>query len=375
MKRMLALAALTACGFEHGALDNAGDAHRDGNGSGSAQCAWSYTPTNFDPCALPAPMPLTVSQDTSIDSTTVSLPKVTLTQTDGTSLVVIHLTTMTVSAKLTVTGAATTFAVDGDVTITDVITAVGGNGNATQCATVKGSDGHDSTSPTGGAGGGGGAAGADMGGAGGDGMGIMAGTKGNAGTFTASTLSPLRGGCSGGKGGRPNGLGAAPEAGRGGGAIQISTDSKISFTDNGFIDAAGRGGAGTTGKYGGGGGGGGGGIFLEGPMISIASVTGVCADGGSGSEGGGQNAFGYAGMQGQCSALSYATTFQNSGTYGGDGGRGSFRGNPNGGAAGNAGGDGGGGGGGGGAVGWIRLKSPTLSLSTTAIVTPAPQTN
>lgn len=372
--RALVFIALAGCGFEHGALDGVGDAR--GDGTGSANCAWSYTPTNFDPCMLPAPMPFDVTTATLLDPTTTTLPKAMFTQSDGTTLVVIHLSTLNIAAQLGIGGSApTVFAVDGDVTIRDQITTASGNNDATQCASLRGVNGHDSTASTSGAGGGGGAGGADVGGAGGDGAGVMAGTKGFGGANLASNLSPLRAGCAGGKGGRLNASGTPPEGGRGGGAIQISTNSKIVMSDNGFIDAAGRGGSGpTSGHIGGGGGGGGGGIFLEGPMIEIPSGTGVCADGGSGGEGGGQSAPGFNGNSGGCSGITYAVTFQNFNTNGGDGGRGSFRGNPSGGGGGNGQTDGGGGGGGG-AVGWIRLKSPTLSLSSTSIITPAPQTN
>jgi hypothetical protein len=58
MRVVVLLAVAAGCGFESGYVPTSDS----GNGSGSAACAWSYTPTNFDPCELPAPGSLRVSQ-------------------------------------------------------------------------------------------------------------------------------------------------------------------------------------------------------------------------------------------------------------------------------------------------------------------------
>jgi hypothetical protein len=185
----------------------------------------------------------------------------------------------------------------------------------------------------------------------------------------AASFSPLRGGCRGGAGGRTDGSGTAAEPGRGGGALQISTNAKITVTLLGSIDAAGRGGEGARGAHhGAAGGGSGGSIFLEGPKVQLDFGAHLCADGGSGGEGGGNGVGGNNGNAGACSGTGAAST---SGTFlsvGGNGGKGSYWFSPAGGNAGGASG-GGGGGGGGGAVGWIRVKSPSSSNGG-AIVTP-----
>ncbi|NVB85696.1 MAG: hypothetical protein HOV81_45450, partial [Kofleriaceae bacterium] len=211
---------LAACGFEHGSLSgDDGNAVTDaGSDSGSAgsdasmgttdtgpTCAWSYTPTNFDPCTLPAPAPLAVTSNTTIDTGSTTLPKLSLTQADGTSLTVIHLSTMSVQngRTLTVTGSAVVFAVDGNVQIDGAIVASAGSNDATQCAQSFGAPGTDSQDDDSGAGGGGGGGAAEVGGAGTNGAGGQAGMHGGAGAkVPTASFSPLRGGCRGGAGGR-----------------------------------------------------------------------------------------------------------------------------------------------------------------------------
>lgn len=378
---LLPLLGLAACSFQHGALTGGGpdDAGRDGPDLDvpidvmSTACAWSYTPTNFDPCTLPAPAPLDVATITSIDVGATTLPKKMLTQSDGTPLMVIHLSSLTISSQLTLTGVATVLAVDGNVAIntTGSIVIVAGGDNSTQCATARGGAGTDSTNANGGAGGGGGGGGAGLGGVGGNGAGTQAGSKGAQGQMVTSTLSPLRGGCRGGTGGRYNQSGSAGAGGRAGGALQISSNTTISL--QGFLDASGGGGAaGPSAHVGAGGGGSGGGIFLEAPTLTLAALSKLCADGGAGGEGGGSTVAGMAGGAGLCTGGSY-TLGPDSGTYGGAGGHGSYKDVGAGGDASDGGADGGGGGGGGG-IGWIRLKSPTYTDGG-AIITPAPQLN
>jgi hypothetical protein len=384
VRAALFLVGLAACGFEHGQFVGPGpgsDGDPDGGGGSddanvtpgidAPACAWSYTPTNFDPCALPAPGSLTVSSSDTLDTQTTPLPKLVLDQSDGTSITVIHLSQLTVDplVTLTLTGTGVVFAVDGEVHINGTIVVEAGADDATHCAASRGENGDDSDdSDSGGGGGGGGAASAD-GGDGGSGNGAEAGAKGAKGAKVSSTLSPLRGGCAGGDGGRREEEGTAAAGGRGGGALQISTNRKITIA--GFLDAAGRGGAGApSARSGAGGGGSGGAIFLEGPRIELGFASRVCADGGSGGEGGGATVAGNNGRPGACTSLGAAQTQNMMNSVGGDGGAGGWLLSVKGANAQSATSGGGGGGGGGGAAGWIRLESPDVSNSGAA-VTPA----
>jgi hypothetical protein len=373
VRAALLLVGLAACGFDHGRDLSAGDGgNGDGGGSGSdgTVCAWSYTPTNFDPCMLPAPAALTVATSTTIDTATTMLPKKLITQSDATTITVIHLSQLTVDplATLTVTGTGIVFAVDGPVDINGTLVAVGGNDNTVHCEDSRGTPGSDSNDTGGGGGGGGGAAAANDGGDGGDGSGTQAGGKGSKGSKVSSTQSPLRGGCRGGNGGRFNSLGQASAGGRGGGALQISTNDKI--TIRGMLDAAGRGGGGGPSAHiGGGGGGSGGAIFLEGPTIELGLASRLCADGGSGGEGGGVTVAGNSGVTGECTGIAGAQTEETFNSAGGPGGGGGYLVSSSGGNAGGATSSGGGGGGGGG-VGWVRVKSPNVD-NNGAVITPA----
>lgn len=368
VRAALLLVALAACGFEPGMYPD-----DSGSGSGSdAACAWTYTPTNFDPCMLPAPAGLTVTTDSTIDTAATTLPKRQVVQSDGTPLTVIHLSSLVVDpfVTLTLTGTGVVLAVDGEATINGTIVAAGGTDNDVHCATARGGNGTDSgDEDDGGGGGGGGAAAAGDGGSGSAGSGVLAGFAGEKGVKATSTLSPLRGGCRGGDGGRPDGRGQAALGGRGGGALQISTNTKLSL--RGMIDAAGRGGRGGTAAHvGAGGGGSGGGILLEGPAIDFGLGSRICADGGSGGEGGGVTVAGRNGETGACTAILGAQTPRTPNIAGGSGGGGGFRVVHDGGNAGAAASSGGGGGGGGG-VGWIRISSPNVDDSG-AIITPEP---
>jgi hypothetical protein len=90
------------------------------------------------------------------------------------------------------------------------------------------------------------------------------------------TLTPLRGGCRGG------GFGAQAN-GAAGGALQISSGTRIAIASNGYIDVAGAGGYRdlVTGS-GGAGGGSGGAVLLEAPSVEIAPLGGISANGGGG---------------------------------------------------------------------------------------------
>src|SRR5829696_4870836 len=115
MRAVVLAMLLAACSFEH--YEPFGSSGSDGGNGGSGGdggmqgidapgCAWSYTPTNFDPCMLPAPAPLTVSGSVTLDTGSTTLPKKVLTQSDGTTITVIHLSTLTVNqfSTLAVTG-------------------------------------------------------------------------------------------------------------------------------------------------------------------------------------------------------------------------------------------------------------------------------
>ena len=385
MRAALLLIGLTACHFDQGfpgeMKDGGGSGGSDGgSGSGTGDgggtgdgpgCAWSYMPTNFDPCTLPPPVPLTVSGTGNLDTSSTTLPKKVITQSDGSMITVIHLSQFTVEAfrTLTVNGTGVVFAVDGPVEVHGTIVIVGGNDNQAQCESMRGMPGVDSANSSSGGGGGGGGAAAENGGNGGSGDGSQAGSGGARGNKIASTLSPLRAGCRGGNGGRWNGLNAPGIGGRGGGALQISTNARIEL--NGFIDGSGRGGGGgPAAQVGAGGGGSGGGIFLEGPSIDLNFASRICADGGSGGEGGGAAAAGATGQNGRCNGIDPAQTTPTAGSVAGTGGDGGYAFGRTGDPGGSATGGGAGGGGGGGGVGWIRVKSPDLN-NNGSIVTPA----
>jgi hypothetical protein len=389
MRVALLLVGLAACSLEHGVRGGGSGSGTDGGGSvsdagsGSAgsdggidapACAWSYTPTNFDPCSLPAPASFTVTSDTTLDTGTTNLPKKVITQSDGSTITVIHLSSFTVNGfvRLTVNGTGgVVFAVDGGATINGVITVTAGNDNATHCTNARGKAGTDSQNTSSGGGGGGGASAQENGGNGGNGDGSQAGVAGVAGTTIGSSmLSPLRAGCRGGSGGRLNSTGASAAGGPGGGALQISTNAKITLT--GIVDAAGRGGVGApTARTGGGGGGSGGAILLEGPEVQLNLASRVCADGGAGGEGGGASVDGNTGNAGACSGIGGAQSPNTSGSVGGDGGDGGYLLARSGGNGQSSGSSGGGGGGGGGAVGWIRIVSPNLD-NNGSVITPSP---
>jgi hypothetical protein len=101
----------------------------------------------------------------------------------------------------------------------------------------------------------------------------------NGGSAVASTLEPLRGGCSG--------SGSASTGGAGGGAIQISASGTIQIGATGVGNISAAGGGGPTATSGGGNAGGsGGGILLVSPAAAtLGTLGGLRANGGAGSEG------------------------------------------------------------------------------------------
>jgi hypothetical protein len=378
---------LAACSFSPGSGQRSGDGgtkldaapSTDGvmattDATTGGACGWTFAHTNFDACALAAsPAPLDITATTMLDPSVAAPSRTTVTQSDGTMLVIYHLSELSVASASTLDlldapgVAGLIFAVEGNVTLGGrIITATGAN-DPTHCATSKGEDGVMSTLNSAGAGGGGGGGAAAAGGDGTDGAASGFGVHGARGALVASaaSLAPLRGGCAGGRGAKIfNGQGTGTVGGRGGGAIQIAARGTITIT--GEIDAAGRGG-GTSSHAGegGGGGGAGGGVLLEAPGVTISGR--VCADGGSGAQGGGAGVAGVAGTTSPCIVTAGAVTSNNGSSAGGNGGVGGYAGAPGGGVAGAAttGGQnaGGGGGGGGGAVGWIRIHAMTPVLN------------
>lgn len=391
--RVLAVVLVASCSFTPGQLNGAGGDDAGATGSdgslidpdaaGSAASdtmgdCWSYTPTNFDPCTLAAPATAQmISSPTTINLATTSLPKTTVTQSDSTTVTVLHLAALTVNASLTISGSTPVIlAVDGDVIINSTIVVTAGRDDAAFCTGLFGIAGQASGNNSSGGGGGGGGAGAGDGANGGNGNASQSGTGGGKGNKldNVTALSPLRGGCRGGAGGGNNSV-SGPAGGAGGGGLQIAAQGNLTINSSGKVDAGGEGGAQAGIREGGGGGGGGGIVFLEANKITINAAGTVCADGGSGAEGGGGLQGGAGGNHSPCTGIARATTLKVT-TYGGSGGSGGYVSSVTGAQGTNATGDGAGGGGAGGGVGWIRVRSVTpATISGTAIITPAARLN
>lgn len=242
----------------------------------------------------------------------------------------------------------------GDVTVLGTITVAAGAQACTGAG--AGSGGATGLANNSGAGGGG------FGSAGGAG-GKVAGALGNAGGAAGpvngvAELTPLRGGCPGGKG-----ASSGERLANGGGALQLVARGTLTLA--GVITAPGEGGRGGGFGAGGNGGGSGGAVLLEARRL-VASSGGVMANGGGGGEGGTGND----GQAGQASGTP-ATGGAGLGGPGGDGAAG--------GTAAEAGSEAiAVGGGGGGGVGRVRINvASDCSLGPTSVVTlsPAPTSN
>ena len=280
------------------------------------------------------------------------------------------------------------FVVHGDALIDGVLDAsarvdgagatstAGPGGNDTAlCASATGGVGA-SSSGTGGAGGGAGGAHAGDGGDGGDGQGSGHGSKGAKGAKTTDPLLvPLRGGCSGGKGGDDSVV-AIDEGGRkgdGGGALEITARGAIviggSLIANGSFGAAG--GGITQVRAGGGGGGAGGALLLDGETITLRPSAKVCANGGGGGEGGQLALTSSPGAAPTCTtARALGGAIQPDAGDGGDGGAAA---GVNATAAANGANNAGGGGGGGGAGRTrFRGRGQAATIDAGAMVSPLP---
>ncbi len=233
---------------------------------------------------------------------------------------------------------------------------------------AAGCNGTDMDSDLGSAGGGGAGHG-DVGGNGG----AAGGTTGRAGGTQAGSVGvvPLRGGC---KGGTFSNFGTTTITyaigGRGGGAIQISSRTRIVIGDGaqaGSIQANGLGGLYGVVGGGGAGGGSGGGVLLEAPVVSVGPASGMSANGGGGSCGtlnGNNGTF----------STSSAPLVNCAGDYGDGGWGGSLEQDAGNGT--NGSGSSPRGGGGGGAVGRVRINTAdgTYTFDGTSIRSPEPDT-
>jgi hypothetical protein len=275
------------------------------NGCEKAANAFAWKVSNLDPNSAwlsaatsasitidcSAELDLGVGPLGSVDICGQQLQPVVVSQSSGPELVVFATKHLQVSSGATfrfLGGRPVVFVVYGDAEIeghldVSAIGTTGGPGANTACNPGIGSSGTDDSDHAGGGGGGGFGT---MGGSGGtsrpdDAVGGIGGPA----SFDSS-LSPLRGGCPGGAGGKAEGTHAS--GGGGGGALQISVSGRLFVS--GSISAAGGGGAGGSDEFsvfgdGGGGGGSGGAILLEGSKIETVSGAWLTANGGGGGNG------------------------------------------------------------------------------------------
>jgi hypothetical protein len=211
-------------------------------------------------------------------------------------------------------------------------------------------------------GGGAGGAGGSFGGTGGTGGASGAGNAGAPAPPPVATVTEIRGGCAGGRGGASS-LQQIP--GTGGGAVYLAAKEQIVV--DGRINASGAGGAGGTTAMlsgtGGAGGGAGGLIGLDAPAITGGGT--LFANGGG--AGGGAGPFNQATAGGESPDAKSAGLGGTGSARGGDGSVGM---SPAGARGSDGGGTGGGGGGGGGGAGVIYVRG-TLSVS--GAISPPPR--
>jgi len=248
---------------------------------------------------------------------------------------------------------AAAFVADGAITINAIVDVRGPCAMNAKNAGPGGFNGGNGDAPGMGMGGGAAINSKDCGGAGG-GYGGQGGNGGGpstaigGGTYGDAFISVLVGGSGGGGGHNTGHVG-----GGGGGALQLASNTSVTISNSGGINAGGCGGlsANSDGNGGGGGGGAGGAILIEAPVVSIDGVLAV-----NGGAGGGFSFDGAAGTLDRTAATDGNET-------GGDGGAAAT-------PDGHAGSDPGGGGGG---VGRIRLESRTGTVQVTGTMSPALQ--
>lgn len=427
----LALALLTAtvgCGFDSSATNvdspfldaNLGqiedasirdafvaDAVPDADPSCMPDTALGFTPTNIDACQLPPAKTGKTMLDQAGALDTAALMEayaLVLPQTGGgPDVLVLHFEDLQIGNLLLVgetpvVMVADTISITGDFQVRAENRTGDSPGADVECGSGLGTNGDSDSNSNGYRGGSGGG----YGGAGGDGGDAKGTTRVAGGTANGTdSISPLRGGCSGGRGGRPAlsfFRDGASGGGAGGGAIQLV--ARTSITVSGTLSAPGHGG-GTyytpscgTNQAGGSGGGSGGSIFLESPSISVTGN--ISALGGAGGEGrdrgggslcnlgrgntrasaAGQSAFPLTGQGSPDPAVGGSTSNQD----GGNGGDGSAKDASSPGLVGGdgrsiGGGNDSGGGGGGGGTGRIRLRAVGGSPVIGGNVIPPARTN
>jgi len=284
-------------------------------GSGAGQANVAAGPTGNLTCGTTVTFNSTTNTWTGYCAAQTQPTAVVQAQASGPDLVILPFKSLNLGSTTTIKLVGTrpvAFAVEGNVTIAGTIDAsasgtTAGAGGDWSCGSADGNDGTGDSS-SGGGGGGGGAFGTN-GGSGG--YGDDNGNQGAGGTARGNAnITPLYGGCNGGRGGGCSALGAA-----GGGAVQISAGAAL--TVSGSIVANGGAGATGCGSEGGGtGGGSGGGIFLEGVSISVTGA--LTANGGRGGNGDGN------GGNGSTSNASPGSVGASDGTNGGAGGGGGY---------------------------------------------------
>ena len=354
--------ALGACRTpDHGAScgSPAIDAPPGSDAAPDAPACWSILPTNFDPCVPQFPSAtasVTLDSGTIDTSTGTFIPPTGGMQPfcmqyvfAGTTYCLARVQRLDVnpSATVAVTGSLPLLVVaDGDININGTLDASHAS-LASMCPGLGGSGQIiGNIAGTGGGGGGYGIPGAP----GGTAAGFAGGAPGM--DWGMAPLSPLPPGCTGGLGASGNAA-TTPRGlrGAGGGAIELSSKTRVTVNGRIYANGGGGGGGGAAGgtSAGGGGGGSGGSVLLEAVTVFIGTGAEVCALGGGGGEGGST----MPGNDGLPPSGCTAGAGGSSANVGGDGGRGADTTAPQGGM------DGGGtsasGGGGGGAVGRIRL--------------------
>ncbi|HYX92645.1 MAG TPA: hypothetical protein VE782_13870 [Myxococcaceae bacterium] len=254
---------------------------------------WSYAPSNFDPGGLSPSGSAVFSGCNAVFSTTtdtfvVGCPGVqpavsTVTLSDGRPATVLAFQNLTVdaNASLTFTGQKPAIVaifgdgmINGRVLANSTAAQPGAGSNGTTCGARAGGDSQTNRS------GGGGAGHRTDGAVGGSGFALTGGAAGTADPSPGAV--PLRGGCPGGA----SGLLTATNAGRGGGALQLSASGSLVIS--GVLSvSAGGGGGGEGNNYGGYGGGSGGTLVLEGDSIDLTATARLTANGGAGGGGSG----------------------------------------------------------------------------------------
>jgi len=327
----------------------------------AAACtAWSFTPKDFDPCAIAPPeaQPTLFTGAYIIDSDTgvMNGPGVSMKQLayrDVNGVGVVSFSNLIVQANTSIRGEGMkplaivswgSIQLDGALDVSSNLNNPAGAGaNPASCATSLGGNG---LAINGGDGGGGGGGYGGLGGRGGNGNNVT--NSGGTAGIVRGLPAVIEGGCRGGN--APIGDGGTPgKAGNGGGGIAVVAKDTLAIS--GIVHAGGSGGSGgAMSQTGGGGGGSGGMIRLEAAMLILESSAILAANGGQGG-GGCDGATAGVGASGLAAAAEAAQG--NSQGAGTDGGGGGFRDRVTGNAASQS-SEGGGGGGGG--VGYIVYK-------------------